>query len=49
MLLFFEMTGDSFVYESEYLKFHREIGGVRGVIQVVPHIPGRVPRFTDLG
>ena len=36
--------GDSFVYESEYLIFNWAIGGVQGVITVVTHIPGRVPK-----
>ena len=37
--------GDSLVFESEYLKFNWAIGGVQGVIPVVPHIPGRDPQF----
>ena len=42
---FFEMMGDSFVNESEYLKFHWDFIGVQGVIPVVPHIPIHVPQF----
>ena len=44
---FFDMMGDSFVYDSEYLKFHWSIGGLQGVITVVPCTPGRVLKFTD--
>ena len=35
---FFKMMVDSLFYESEYFKFHWYIGGVQGVIPVVPHI-----------
>ena len=41
------MMGDSFVYGSEYIKFHWAVGGVQGVIPVVPHIPVRVSQFPD--
>ena len=44
---FFEMMGDSFVYESEYLRFHWAIGELQGVIKLVPHITFHVPKFTD--
>ena len=44
---FFEIMGDSSVYESEYLNFDWYIGGVQGVIPVVPHILGYVPQFPD--
>ena len=46
-VIIFEMIGDSFVYDSEYIRFHWDIGGVQGVIPMVPHIPGHVPQFTD--
>ena len=44
---FFEMMGNSFVNESDYLKFHWAVSGVHGVIVVVPRIPIRVPQSPD--